>query len=458
MYYKSSRMLHRPLFYLTILGLAAMLGACSSSTTTNPPAVGTLVVPTSVNFGSISSGKWYNLAFSISNSSSDTIIISGCSFGGGSFAGSLAKDTVDASRFPLTLGPSKQDSLHVQFNSAISGTQTIVDTIHFSMGTLTGQTVLTVVTANGTTYFTQTNLVSDIPVTPAAAHIDPLLQNPWGLVMGTGGHPWMSDNSSNTSTFYDTSGSSASSITIPLPNGMPGGAPSGIVGAFGGEFFVFSTEDGTIAGWKGGAAATIISDSSASHAVYKGLAVTTTPNQLYATDFHNNAINVFNPSFGVVNSFTDHTLPAGYGPFGIQNINDTLYVTFARQDYIAHDDSAGASIGYVDRFLPNGTMIGGHFASGGNLNSPWGIAQAPASWTGAPNAILIGNFGDGKITAYDDNGNLLGQLQSSAGNVISIPGLWALSFNAEVGADPNKLFFTAGPDNEAHGIFGYLYP
>ncbi len=308
------------------------------------------------------------------------------------------------------------------------------------------------------TYFTDSNLVSDIPVTPPAAHIDPLLQNPWGLVMGTGGHPWISDNSSNTSTFYDTSGGSASSITIPLPNGMPGGAPSGIVGAFGGEFFVFSTEDGTIAGWKGGAAATIISDSSANGAVYKGLAVVTTPNQLYATDFHNNTINVFNTSFSVVNSFTDPTVPAGYGPFGIANINDTLYVTYARQKVGAHDDSAGVSIGYVDRFLPNGTMIPGHFASGGDLNSPWGIAQAPASWTGLPNAILIGNFGDGRITAYDQNGNLLGQLSSSAGNAISIQGLWALSFNAEAKADPNKLFFTAGPGGEVHGIFGYLHP
>lgn len=326
------------------------------------------------------------------------------------------------------------------------------------LSSCSSSTTSTPATPTITTYFTQTNLVSDIPVTPPATTIDTLLQNPWGLVMGTSDRPWMSDNSSSTSTFYDTSGRSPSSISIPLPNGMPGGAPSGIVGAFGGDFFVFSTEDGTIAGWKGGAAATIISDSSASHAVYKGLAVVTSQSLLYATDFHNNAINVFNSSFGFVHSFTDPTLPSGYGPFGIQNINDTLYVTFARQDYIAHDDSAGASIGYVDRFLPNGTMIGGHFASGGDLNSPWGIAQAPASWTGLPNAILIGNFGDGRITAYDDNGNLLGQLQSSSGNVISIQGLWALSFNPETGADPNKLFFTAGPDGEVHGIFGYLHP
>ena len=171
------------------------------------------------------------------------------------------------------------------------------------------------VTPTISTYFTDSNLVSDIPVIPAAAHIDPLLQNPWGLVMGTGGRPWMSDNSSNSSTFYDTSGGNPSSITIPKPDGTPGGAPSGIVGAFGGEFFVFSTEDGTIAGWKSGAAATIISDSSANGAVYKGLAVTTTPNQLYATDFHNNTINVFNFELLLLSIASPGPLvPAGYGP------------------------------------------------------------------------------------------------------------------------------------------------
>ena len=165
--------------------------------------------------------------------------------------------------------------------------------------------------------------------------------------------------------------------------------------------------------------------------------------------------------FGVVHSFTDPTVPAGYGPFGIQNINDTLYRDLcAAKGWWRHDDSAGAGIGFVDRFLPSGTMRSrSHFASNGNLNSPWGIALAPTTWGGgAANAILIGNFGDGKITAFDHNGNVLGQLMSSSGNTISIDGLWGISFNPSAGADPNKLFFTAGPDGESHGLFGYLYP
>jgi uncharacterized protein (TIGR03118 family) len=317
-----------------------------------------------------------------------------------------------------------------------------------------------------TTYYAQTNLVADLPATATAAHYDPLLVNPWGIAFSTsaGAHPWLSANGSNTTVFYDTTGGSPASKTIPLPNGMPGGAPSGAVfnGSgtnFGGNSFIFSTEDGTLAGWKGadGPTATIVSDSSGSNTVYKGLAIDAASGQLYATDFHNNAIVVFDVNFKVINTFTDKTAPAGYGPFGIQNINGTLYVTYARQDYIAHDDSAGAGIGFVDRFTLAGALTG-RFTSNGNLNSPWGIALAPATWGTFANAILIGNFGDGKITAYDLNGNLLGQLASSSGNIISIDGLWGISFNPSVGADPNKLYLTAGPGGESHGLFGYLYP
>jgi len=312
-----------------------------------------------------------------------------------------------------------------------------------------------------TTYFTQTNLVADVPATATAAHYDPLLVNPWGMTLGK--HPWISANGSNSSTFYDTSGGSGSSIKIPMPDGTPGGAPSGIVSNSGSnfaDFFIFSTEDGTLAGWNGSGDAKIVSDSSGSGAVYKGLAMVASQNQIWATDFHNNVINVFNTSFGVVKSFTDASIPAGYGPFGIVNIGDTLYVTYARQKVGAHDDSAIAGIGYVDRFMKDGTMIPGHFTFGGNLNSPWGIAVAPSdsAWGGAANAILIGNFGDGRITAFDRSGNLLGQLQSSSGNIISIDGLWAIGFNTSASFDQNKMYFTSGPGGEQHGIFGYLHP
>ena len=153
------------------------------------------------------------------------------------------------------------------------------------------------------TYFTQTNLVSDIPVTPAAKHIDTNLINGWGIAFSTtaGAHPWISANGTFSSTVYDTNGGSPSLFTIPSPGASTGGAPSGVVfnttSGFGGNHFIFCTEDGTIAGWTGGSGAKIVSDSSANGAVYKGLALVASANQLYATDFHNNTINVFNSRF-----------------------------------------------------------------------------------------------------------------------------------------------------------------
>ncbi len=316
-----------------------------------------------------------------------------------------------------------------------------------------------------TTYYTQTNLVSDIAVNPPAAFNDPHLLNAWGIAFGTAGTtPWMSSNSDNSSTFYDTTGKNANRVTIPMPDGTPGGAPSGLVfngnsSNFGGKLFIFSTEDGTLAGWavSDGSSAKIVSDSSGTNAVYKGLAIDAASGQLYATDFHNNAVVIFDKNFHATGNFTDPTAPAGYAPFGIQNINGVLYVTFARQDYQMHDDSAGASIGFIDRFTLGGVMSG-RFTTGGDLNSPWGIALAPASWGTYANAILVSNFGDGTITGYDQTGKLIGQLMSASGTTISIDGLWGMTFNPGANTDPNKLFFTAGPGGEAHGLFGFLHP
>lgn len=311
-----------------------------------------------------------------------------------------------------------------------------------------------------TTHFAQTNLVSDT-ASFSPAHIDANLLNAWGIAFSATGKPWIASNHGSVSTIYDTAGNTVlAPVTIPVPGATTGGAPSGAVfnansTDFGGNKFLFSTEDGTICGWASGSAATIVSDQSSTNAIFKGLAIVPSMHQIFATDFHNNKVVIFNSSFGVVSSFTDPTVPAGYAPFGIQNINDTLYVTFARQKAAKDDDSSGASIGYVDRFTTSGTMIGGHFASGGNLNSPWGIALAPASFGQYANDILIGNFGDGKMTAFSQSGSVVGQLSTSAGT-ISIPGLWGISFNPTAGSDPNKLFFTAGPDGESHGLFGYL--
>ncbi len=313
-----------------------------------------------------------------------------------------------------------------------------------------------------TTSFAQTNLVSDTAAF-AAAHTDPALANAWGIAFGGTGKPWISSNHGNVSTIYDTSGNTIlAAVKIPVPGVATGGSPTGVVynanasaGDFGKNAFIFSTEDGTIAGWQGGAGALIVSDQSALNAVYKGLAIVPSVHQIYATDFHNNTVRVFDKNFLIVGHFTDPSIPVGYSSFGIQNIHDTLYVTFARQKSTLKDDSLGVGIGYVDMFKPDGTLIG-RFASNGNLNSPWGLALAPSSFGQFANAILVGNFGDGKITAFDHSGTDLGQLRISGGSVISIDGLWALSFNPTANSDPNKLFFTSGPFTENHGLFGYL--
>ena len=312
------------------------------------------------------------------------------------------------------------------------------------------------------TYYTQTNLVSDT-ANFAATHTDANLVNAWGIAFGSTGKPWISSNGAHSSVIYDTTGLPVlTPVTIPVPGATTGGAPSGVIfnastTDFGGNKFIFCTEDGAIAGWASGGAATIVSDSSGSGAVYKGIALVASSSQLYATDFHNNEIVVFDKNFNVVNHFNDGSVPAGYAPFGIQNIHDTLYVTYALQKVGAHDDSSLASTGFVDRFTPAGVQIGGHFASGGNLNSPWGIALAPASWGQFANAILVGNFGDGKITGFTQSGTVIGQLMSSSSSVITIDGLWGISFNPAAGSDPNKLYFTAGPFEESHGLFGYLH-
>jgi uncharacterized protein (TIGR03118 family) len=265
-------------------------------------------------------------------------------------------------------------------------------------------------------------------------------------------------------------------VTVPPPTGSQGpSTPTGIVfngtsdfvvsagGVSGPAAFIFATEDGTISGWNPnvnrGAAILAVPSSGG---VYKGLAEVTSPggNFIYATDFRNNAVQVFNGSFNLVNSFTDPSLPPGFAPFGIANINGLLYVTFALQ--IApdnHDDQAGPGNGFVDVFNPQGGLVS-QFAAQGPLNSPWGLAQAPASFGDFGNALLVGNFGDGAINAYDlATGNLLGQLTNQRGQPLFIDGLWALTFgNGGQGGNPNVLYFTAGLNGESDGLIGDLQP
>ena len=333
-------------------------------------------------------------------------------------------------------------------------------------------------------FYQQTNLVSDLD--GVAKFKDAHLVNPWGLVHGPATPWWISDNGAGVSTLYDGNGNAFPSpptgplvVTVPPPRGAPAGtlaAPTGVVfngttgfvvskgGKSGAARFIFSTEDGTISGWNPAVDPTnaiLAVDRSAigAGAVYKGLAIGSNEDGtfLYATNFRFGKIEMFDANFHLVRSFTDHDLPNGYAPFGIQNIGGNLYVTFALQDAAKHDDVAGQGHGFVDVFDTSGHLIR-RLVSHGQLNSPWGLALAPANFGRFSNDLLVGNFGNGRINAYDPKtGERLGQLKSQAGDPIVIDGLWALEFGNDATAGPsNVLFFTAGIDGEMHGLFGRI--
>jgi uncharacterized protein (TIGR03118 family) len=312
------------------------------------------------------------------------------------------------------------------------------------------------------------NLVSDLP--GLAPNVDPNLVNPWGLTRSATSPWWVSDNGTGVATLYNGSGTPVSLVvTVPPPaGGTPPSAPTGVVfnpnsgTSFGGARFIFSTEDGTIAAWSGGTTAALKIDNSPFQSIYKGLAIGNNGSEdlIYATDFHNGKIDAFKtgstpgtfvPAF-LSGNFTDPTLPSGYAPFGIQNIGGKLYVTYALQDAAGKDDVAGLGHGFVDVFDTNGNLLR-RFASDDTLNSPWGIALAPGNFGEFSNDLLVGNFGDGMISAFDPTtASFEGQLN------IQIDRLWALQFgggNANSGAT-NHLYFTAGINDESDGLFGFV--
>jgi uncharacterized protein (TIGR03118 family) len=334
--------------------------------------------------------------------------------------------------------------------------------------------------------FVQTSLVSDIP--GLAANLDPNLVNPWGISASPTGPFWVSENGSGTSTLYDTQGTPQSLVvSIPTPGDPLGasGAPTGQVfnndpnGGFvvsnasgsAPAVFLFATEDGTISGWSprvDGTHAIIAVDNSSNPnidfgAVYKGLTIATDSNGqtlLYATNFSAATIDVFNDQFQqirVPGGFHDSHIPFGFAPFNIRAIGDKLYVAYAMQDSDRHDDFAGPGNGFVDVFGLDGTLQT-RLVAHGPLNSPFGLALAPANFGDFSNDLLVGNFGDGQINAFDPNtGAFLGTLNDTNGNPIVLDGLWALRFgNGGMGGDANKLYFTAGIQDEQHGLFGSL--
>jgi uncharacterized protein (TIGR03118 family) len=318
--------------------------------------------------------------------------------------------------------------------------------------------------------FTQVNLVAN-KNTYIGARVDPNFVNGWGIAFSPTGNAWISAEGAGTSVIYDKTGAQVlAAVTIPTSGASTGGAPSGQVFNASTDFvlpggnpakFIFVGTDGVISAWNTGGAAVRVIDNSATSA-YTGLAIASdgTNNFIYAANFKTAKIDVFDKNFAAVTkSFTDPTLPAGYAPFNIQNVGGQLYVMYAKVDEATHDEEKGAGFGYVDIYNADGSFVK-RFTSQGALNAPWGVAMAPSGFlTGHSSAILIGNFGDGRINAYDTNGNFLGSLMSG-GSTWQFDGLWAITFapSTATSIDPNWLFFTAGPNHEGDGLFGYLTP
>jgi uncharacterized protein (TIGR03118 family) len=317
--------------------------------------------------------------------------------------------------------------------------------------------------------------------------MDASLRNAWGIVFNPNGAVWIADNRTNTSTLYDGTGTKVSLGSFPevhLPPGSNGdAAPTGIVFNSSSDFaisppgvsgqgaapaasvFIFAGENGTIMGWSPTVSlgnAFVAYDDKTGGAIYKGLALAQNGqgNFLYATDFHNGKIDVFDKTFTRVTltgTFKDSDVPQGYAPFGIRNIQGNLYVTFAKQDANRQDDVRGAGFGFVDVFDANGSLIR-RIATRGSLNAPWGLALAPADFGRFSNRLLVGNFGDGTIDAFDPaTGAFLGQLHATSGQVLKIDNLWGLNFgNGVLGQPTNSLFFTSGPGAEQHGLYGRI--
>jgi uncharacterized protein (TIGR03118 family) len=305
------------------------------------------------------------------------------------------------------------------------------------------------------------------------ARVDPNLTNAWGLAINPNGLMWIAANATNRTVVYDTNGEKVlDPIAMSEVGALGPSEPSGVIFNPTTDFpifntnktatFIWATESGALQEWASGPNAITVVDRSNRNVAYKGLAIANNngKNYLYVTDFRNAKIDVFDNMFNTVTSviFSDPAIPANYGPFNIACFGNELFVTYAaHQSPDNMDDSAGAGNGYVDEYAPDGTLLK-RIAAGGALNSPWGLAQVPDNNFGLPfHAILVGNFGDGKINAYDSTGRYLGALRTN-GTPISIDGLWALSFaNTITGADPDKLYFTAGPMDENHGLFGFLH-
>ena len=329
--------------------------------------------------------------------------------------------------------------------------------------------------------YQQTNLVSNIP--GLAPTTDANLRNAWGVASPPGGPLWISDNNAGVSTLYSGAGSIIP-LTVTLPpvdmsavTGIVWNPNSGsqflIPNTQAGALFIFDGEDGRITAWNpaadpitgGHSTASIAVDNSASGASYKGLAwgINSHGTFIFATNFAAGKVEAYDSTFKLTTldgSFSDPSIPAGFAPFGIANIDGDLFVTYAKQDAAKQNPVAGDGLGFVDVFSTSGKLLR-RFASRGVLNAPWGVVRAPIGFGHAGGEILIGNFGNrghfaGRINTFGNRGQLTGEIRNAHGEPIAIDGLWALTFGGFVASDADTLYFTAGLHDEADGLFGKI--
>ena len=331
--------------------------------------------------------------------------------------------------------------------------------------------------AHGDGGIRQTNLVSNLS-TLGAALVDPALKNPWGLAAGPTTPIWVADNGTDVATIYPGDVNGSPIVKAPLTVAVPGGAPTGQVFNPTADFvsgaalpkgparFILSTEHGSIVAWNpatppAAQPTTAEVEYTDPTAVYKGLAIAATLSGsfLYASNFHDGTVDVFDTAFHKVTApggFVDAYLPAGYAPFGIQNIHGLIYVTYALQDDQRHDDVKGRGHGFIDAYTTDGFLVD-RLASRGALDSPWGMAIAPAGFGRLAGKLLVGNFGDGRINVFDAlTGGFRGQLRDEHRRPITIDGLWGLLPGNGATGGPASVLFSAGPDDEANGLLGAL--
>ncbi len=453
---RQSAFAFKPSSIVALGTLASVLAGCGGGGGSNNPAAtaSLAVAPTTITVGQSATLTW--------SSNTGT----GCTASGGWSGAQQASGTQDVT--PTATG---------------AVTYTLMCSASGYSGSATQSATLTV---NPASAYTATSLVEDL-AGGTAPTTDPLLVNPWGLAYAPTSPIWVANNHSETSTLYDGNGH-PSPIVAHFASGTGGASfdPTGIVFNPSTGFvvsnattsaaatFIFDGEGGRIAGWSAtvDAANAVTMYTAADGAVYKGLAIASngTATFLYATDFANDKIDVLDATFAKQTptatsfAFADPTLPAGYGPFGIQAIKNgagvtRLFVSYAKHDTAAPDDDApGPGLGLVNVFDTNGALVKHLIVAGGKLNAPWGLAVAPADFGTLSNALIVGNFGDGTIHGYDaDTGRYLGELGDGAGTPFAVSGLWGVAFGNDAANQPHAtLFFAAGTNDEVNGRYGRI--